>query len=103
MVIFTITAVEGLDAQSRCVGWFKSVEDAEKAVKENKMDFSESGSYKYAVIEKVEEGVYPFSSSDEQKWYKVEVEQNENGIDDILYKECDVPIEYKNISNFSIG
>lgn len=103
MVIYTVTAVDGLDAPSHCVGWFSSLEAAMKATKENKMDFSECGSYQYAVVEKVHEGLPAFAPSDEQKWFKCIKKEKDGNLEDIVYEECNVPKEYKNISNFSIG
>lgn len=103
MEIFTVTAVDGLDAPSHCVGWFSNLKDAVEAAKSNKLDFSECGSYEYAVVEKVSEGLPAFAPSNEQKWFKCRKKEEDAELKDIVYEECDTPEKYKGISNFSIG
>ena len=104
--IYTITAIEDEHSKvSRCVGWFDNYEDAKKNTLENARDFSECGGYKYAVIEKVGSGVFPFCNSEDQSWFKVVEETGAVGeiinIKDEGLKE--IPEGFRGYSNFSIG
>lgn len=104
--IYTITAIEDEHSKvSRCVGWFDNYEDAKKNTLENARDFSECGGYKYAVIEKVGSGVFPFCSSEDQSWFKVVEETGAVGeIINIKYEELkEIPEGFRGYSNFSIG
>lgn len=104
--IYTITAIEDEHSKvSRCVGWFDNYEDAKKNTLENARDFSECGGYKYAVIEKVGSGVFPFCNSKDQSWFKVVEETGAVGeIINIKYEELkEIPEGFRGYSNFSIG
>ena len=104
--IYTITAIEDEYSKvSRCVGWFDNYEDAKKNTLENARDFSECGGYKYAVIEKVGSGVFPFCNGEDQSWFKVVEETGAVGeIINIKYEELkEIPEEFRGYSNFSIG
>lgn len=104
--IYTITAIEDEHSKvSRCVGWFDNYEDAKKNTLENAGDFSECGGYKYAVIEKVGSGVFPFCNSEDQSWFKVVEETGAVGeIINIKYEELkEIPEGFRGYSNFSIG
>lgn len=104
--IYTITAIEDEYSKvSRCVGWFDNYEDAKKNTLENARDFSECGGYKYAVIEKVGSGVFPFCNSEDQSWFKVVEETGTVGeIINIKYEELkEIPEGFRGYSNFSIG
>ena len=104
--IYTITAIEDEYSKvSRCVGWFDNYEDAKKNTLENARDFSECGGYKYAVIEKVGSGVFPFCNSEDQFWFKVVEETGAVGeIINIKYEELkEIPEGFRGYSNFSIG
>lgn len=104
--IYTITAIEDEHSKvSRCVGWFDNYEDAKKNTLENARDFSECGGYKYAVIEKVGSGVFPFCNSEDQSWFKVVEETGAVGeIINIKYEELkEIPEGFRGYSNFSIG
>ena len=104
--IYTITAIEDEYSKvSRCVGWFDNYEDAKKKTLENARDFSECGGYKYAVIEKVGSGVFPFCNSEDQSWFKVVEETGAVGeIINIKYEELkEIPEGFRGYSNFSIG
>lgn len=104
--IYTITAIEDEYSKvSRCVGWFDNYEDAKKNTLENARDFSECGGYKYAVIEKVGSGVFPFCNSEDQSWFKVVEETGAVGeIINIKYEELkEIPEGFRGYSNFSIG
>jgi len=61
--IYTITVFESLDEKygiinSRCMGYYSNPWDADEDVRNNNLDIHEY-LYKYAVIEKVREGLYP--------------------------------------------
>lgn len=68
--IYTVTGIEGFDNEGtcgalRCFGYYNSLERAERAVVNNACDMWEY-LYDYAVIEKVEEGVFPLSF---ERWF----------------------------------
>lgn len=78
---------------TRCVGYYKDLEEAKKVVKNNKCDIFEC-LYEYAVIEKVEEGLYQLPK--EEYWFKIN--DDFNG-----YKEIEKPNEFKGWAVFGIG
>jgi hypothetical protein len=53
----------------RCFGWFTSRKKAIKAVLENQNDLHEY-SYKYAVVEKIGEGIHGMVRYDQAAWYQ---------------------------------
>ncbi len=68
MKIYTITMFEDLSTKegcftkaSRCVGFYEDFYKAEKSVINNDMDIMEC-LYEYAIIEEINEGLYPYSS-----------------------------------------
>jgi hypothetical protein len=77
--------------QIHCLGWYNTLEKAQEHTLSNCMDLSEDGYYKYIVIEKVPEGVYPISKT--VSWYKWTDK----------YIKCRKPLWAKNIINWSIG
>ena len=95
--IYTITGIIDIDKKGttgeRCFGYFSNFDDAEHCVKENRGDIYEQ-LYKYAIIEKVEEGLHPYAI---ERWlYKY--------IDDMdEYTPIDVPKCLEHIVNFAIG
>ena len=91
--MYFITMLEDGDALGRCVGYYKTFEEAEDAVKENKMDICES-CYLYAVIENVPEGLYQYDT--EAKWYKFNMEEEK-------YEEFEKPECFKCMVGFGIG
>jgi hypothetical protein len=58
-IIYTVTTINRHPQRNRCVGWFSDKIDAIKAVKSNTFDMYEDGYYRYVIIEKMEEGIYP--------------------------------------------
>lgn len=95
-MIYTITTLKSLDIYKlgrRTVGYYKDLEIAQKAVKENWMDIYENGHYPFCVIESVEEGIYVGCGYGEY-WYQ--------WIDDGYYP-IDKPEEFKHSIGFSIG
>ena len=94
--VFTVGVIEKIDiAKSikRCVGYFKSFEEAEDVVKNNITDIY-SCLYEYAVIEEFSDGLYPKAKS--IHFYKYDEETNK-------YAEIYVPKEWENICNFTMG
>ena len=77
--IYTITTFTRRKFTSRTVGWVKTFEEAEEIVLNNQGDIFEY-MYDYAIIEEVEEGLYPFSFTrwlykidlKERKYYRIE-------------------------------
>lgn|SRR5690554_3614814 len=105
MYIYTITTFEELDNEyggiagsSRCVGYYDNFKDADEVVKNNLGDIFET-IYNYAVIEKVEAGLYPACL--ERQFYKIHVENDDYR--NVTYEPIDEPECVKCIVNFAIG
>lgn len=56
------------DFTSMCVGYEKYWNVANEKVTNNEKDIDDGGLYPYAVIEKIENGIYPTAS--EEHWFK---------------------------------
>jgi len=80
----------------RVVAWYKKVRDAEACIMRNWGDIYEMGRYNYAVIEKTEEGLYPWIFK--EYWYKWK-----GGIKKGKYIKSTKPKPYKQVVNFGIG
>ena len=65
--MYFITTVDSRKDDTRCVGYFKEFEKAEKIVLENGYDIWET-CYDYAVIENIPEGIYNYDFH--PTWYK---------------------------------
>lgn len=65
--ITTIEIKKGDVKDTRCVGYFKTFEEAEQAVIKNACDIWET-CYDYAVIENIKEGLYQYDFH--PTWYK---------------------------------
>lgn len=81
--IYTITTLERLETDdlglldhgdTRCVGWFSDIDEARHAVTCNLGDMNEAGSYKFALIECMSEGLYP--SGLERELYQFDTTHN---------------------------
>lgn len=81
MTIFTITTVREYDGQDdlfapgggkcpRTVGYYFTQEKAIECLEKNWMDLNEAGYWPWAVIEKVEEGVYPLINDKQSLWFE---------------------------------
>ena len=78
---------------TRTVGWYESFNDAEKCVVYNNGDIWET-CYDYAIIEEVEEGLYPYCKP---RWfYKYNIETGE-------YERIEEPELMKHIVCIGIG
>ena len=92
--IYTITTIRGpLSRNTRCVGFYHELETAIEAVKDNAMDINEAGYYHYAVVEKVNIGIYNFEM--EEHWFRWHPEKG--------YQPCEKPENFKRIVAFGIG
>lgn len=78
---------------TRCVGYFKDLEEAKDIVTNNKCDLWET-IYNYAVIEKIGEGLYQYDQN--PIWFQWCHETK-------TYKEIEKPEEAKNFVGMSIG
>ena len=101
-VIYTITMLEKIETDkngwsnfgsTNIVGYYTDLDKAKEAVTNNACDINETV-YDYAVIEKIEEGLY--HPSIEALWFKYDKENDS-------YKPIDTPKEVKNYCGFSIG
>ena len=92
--IYTITTIRGsLEGGQRCVGFYHEVENAIRAVEDNAMDINELGYYHYAVVEKVNIGIYNFEM--EEIWFKWHPAKG--------YLKIDKPENFKRIVAFGMG
>jgi hypothetical protein len=95
--IFTVTTMRAsLASKPRCVGYFYTLEEAQKAVKENDLDIGEEGYYTFCVIEEKLPGVYNFNNLNEW-WYRW------SGSKRSTYFECEKPESFKRTVCFSMG
>ena len=80
---------------SRLVGWYGAYETAVSAVMENWCGIDEY-CYDYALIEKIEEGLYRPANSSERWWFKYDQATD-------TYAPVEEPKEYEGYSGFTIG
>lgn len=78
---------------SRVIGWFSSKEKAIDILEHNTGNIWE-GYYDYAILEKVDEGLYPHS--DRPELYKYSKEMNK-------YCRIELPKSFERFTNFTIG
>lgn len=57
--ILTIGYKNNLIVHQRCIGYFRHFETAKKRVLDNACDMFEDGYYNYAIVAKLEQGIYP--------------------------------------------
>lgn len=58
--IYIISVTKEKDSNFRTVGYFTNLDSAIDAVINNYCDIADDGYYKYAVIERIKEGIYQF-------------------------------------------
>jgi hypothetical protein len=94
--IFLVTTLQFADParNMRCVGFYYDHEEADDLVVNNRMDISEDGYYRFAVIEQKSEGIYctPYN----EWWYKYNRKTDK-------YERCEKPEKLHNIICFGIG
>jgi hypothetical protein len=95
-MIYLVTTLQFADAtrNSRCVGFYFDLEDANRLVFNNGMDIAEEGYYRYAVIEEKGEGTYRMVSN--EWWFKFDRGVNQ-------YVRCSKPEKLHNVCCFGIG
>lgn len=100
MKIYTITAIRAIDGPhisgSRVMGFFGKLEEAEEAVLADPNTIYPQGFYPYVVIERVEDGLYPFCP--ESHWYQW-VNDWEGG----RYVAIEKPESLRITTNYSMG
>ena len=79
----------------RVVGFYTDLETAKQAIEENWCDLYENGYYKYAIIEELEPGLYPYC--EKPIFYKWE-----GTIEEGSYKRIKRPKATKGFCNFTI-
>lgn len=108
--VFFLTTVgwdrEKEQSRSRCVGWFPTFEEAEEYVVGNYGDLEEAGYYKWAVIEKMESGLYPHHYIDENKWFQFEKRdktQEEWDPNAVTAVRIECPEQFKSTCGWGLG
>lgn len=93
MYFVTVFKVDETDDMLDClrvIGYFHKLKDAKNAIKHNAGDIHED-SYNYAVIEDIEEGIYPVADKIQFYWF--------NGK---KYEEAEPPYCADTITNFAL-
>ena len=91
-IIYVVSTVRK-NLHTRVVGWFRTLEEAKIIIVGNYGDIWEMGYYPYAIIEKIEAGLYPTVL--EEYWYEW---REYTG-----YTYCAKPEQFKNMVNWGIG
>jgi hypothetical protein len=92
--IYTITTIREDNLRRRTPGYFRTFDDARYTVVHNDCDISEDGYYKYAVIEKVCDGLYTVPRDE---WWFVWSPEKEQ------YMLTEKPEKFKRVCAFGIG
>ena len=95
------TNEHGERSDFRAVGWYPTLKQAEAAVIGNYGDIEEAEYYKWAVIEKLDYGLYPYDF--EANWYQFVCKNRNKENEIITAKKIKCPKRFKNICGFSIG
>src|SRR5207244_180009 len=101
LVIHTLTAIylkKDQIVRSRLWGWYRSFEEAERAVLKNDGDLFENGYYNHAVIETVPEGMCP--EVRRTAWYRA---RREVSAEDPHVTPVPTPPAVARVVNFAIG
>lgn len=94
VVMYFVTTIDTLEDDNRCVGYFKTFEEAEHVVLDNVCDIWET-CYNFVVIENIKEGLYQYDY--DAKWY-------EWNYDKKRYEKTDkIPGAYQDQIGFAIG
>ncbi|MCI8397739.1 MAG: hypothetical protein HFJ52_09125 [Clostridia bacterium] len=89
--MYFVTTLCNVDEDKRCVGYFKTFEEAENIVLNNIGDINET-IYDYAIIENIPEGLYQYDQN--ASWY-----QWNNG----KYEKINKPDVYNHLVGWAIG
>lgn len=93
--IYTVTTFrDSLLRSPRCVGWFHDPQRAQACVERNDGNIHEDGYYTYAVVEEVNEGLYPDTPT---TWFY------EWSYKTKRYEAIVCPERFKDMINFGIG
>jgi hypothetical protein len=95
------TNEHGERSDFRAVGWYPTLKQAQAAVMGNYGDIEEAGFYKWAVIEKLHWGLYPYDLK--ANWYLFVCKKRTTEKEMITAKKIKCPKRFKNICGFSIG
>lgn len=98
--MYFITVLTGLDlsADTRCLGYYPTREEALLAVLENRCDLNE-GIYKYIVVEKIDKGIH--SITKEEIWFQWL--QTGGHLGEGNWHQITKPSETEHITNYAIG
>lgn len=92
--MYFVTTIDMIEDDMRCVGYFQTFEEAEKAVLYNICDIWET-CYDIVVIEHIKDGLYQYDKK--PKWYEWDYMKGE------YEKINEPPKKYKNQIGFAIG
>jgi len=100
--IFLVTTIRPfVEAGTRCVGFFHTLEEAKDVVIYNRGDINEDNYYPYCVIEEVEAGLY--RPAIKEYWYKWSKIYKTADIVQTQYTPIEKPKKFSNIICFGIG
>ena len=92
--MYFITTIDTMENDTRCVGYFKTFEEAENVVLNNICDIWET-CYDYVVIENIKDGIYRYD--DNPKWYTWNYDEQK-------YEKTEkIPGIYQDQIGFAIG
>lgn len=99
--IFLVTVLSSLK-NIRCWGWYSDLEQAKADVLSNATDMFECGYYKYAVIERVPEGICQVV--EDAWWFYADYDGNIafNMVPPVV-RAIEKPEQFESVCNFGIG
>lgn len=108
--MFFLTTLAGSSELPRCVGYFTSLEEAEKVLSNNLGDLTEKGYYDTAVVEEISPGLYPRSKKISWWRYSRTTYEYLEGLVDPAERlptegwlPCEEPTEHQHVCNFAVG
>lgn len=103
--IYLVTVMAEGEKRTRCWGWYRNFDDAERAVMSNATDIFEIGYYDLAVIEEMPEGV--MAMAEKEWWYRAAwpdgMSPSKRLRSKPVVEKIKKPEKYKQVLNFSIG
>jgi hypothetical protein len=106
--IFLVTTLQP-DGAARCVGWFRTMDEAVEIVMGNYGDICEAFYYRWAVIEPQGPGLYGCDGAGDEversRWFEFTPGEpdKETGREGVVVKPIDRPDKYARTCNFGIG